>query len=349
MKNLLAAMFVALLMVGCGDDDVENSFGWSDANKPTSTGVIDLDDNETRNRIIAEAIDSVKLQKKGDEGEQLYYAPNQQTPYTGWAKVMWGNEQVKLLAQYKNGKEGGLVTEWRKNGQKQAEITWKDGKPDGLVSYWHENGQKKFEANFQDGKPIGLETLWYRNGQKHSETFHKFQGRRIILWTAFVWKPNGDKCSVTNLVNGNGVVVEYKEDGTEKSRRSFKDGEIVETKPPPPESDESSSEIPPAKSPEVPTIDLDDNETRNRIIAEAIDSEKLDPRINGRNLNDFDLTELLDLVDPFKTPGLDKQRIYFAPNQETPYTGWAKWMYDNGRIRSLSQYKDGRLDGLSTE
>ena len=45
MKKLLTAMFVALLMVGCGSpDDEENSFGWSDANKPASTGVIDLDD-----------------------------------------------------------------------------------------------------------------------------------------------------------------------------------------------------------------------------------------------------------------------------------------------------------------
>ena len=102
MKKLLAAMFIALLMVGCGSPD--------------------LDDNETRNRIIAEAIDSGKLQMKGEEGDQLFYAPNQQTPYTGWGKLMWGNEQVKLLAQFEDGKADGLWTFWHENGQKSSEI-----------------------------------------------------------------------------------------------------------------------------------------------------------------------------------------------------------------------------------
>jgi len=229
MNKLLAAMFVALLMVGCGGpDDEDNSFGWSDAKKPASTGVIDLDNNETRNRIAAEAIDSGKLQKKGEEGDQLFYAPNQQTPYTGWGKLMWGNEQVKLLAQFEDGKADGLWTFWHENGQKSSEINYKDSKPDGHSTIWHENGQKLMETNFQDSKPIGLQTVWYANGQKHSETSHKLQGRRIILWNAFVWKPNGDKCPLTNLVNGNGVVVEYKEDGTEKRRVTYNDGVKVE-------------------------------------------------------------------------------------------------------------------------
>ena len=71
MKKLLTAMFVALLMVGCGGPD--------------------LDDKETRNRSIAEAIDAEKLQWRGEEGEELYYAPNKQTPYSGWMKGMYDN------------------------------------------------------------------------------------------------------------------------------------------------------------------------------------------------------------------------------------------------------------------
>ena len=110
-----------------------------------------------------------------------------------------------------------------------------------------------------------------------------------------------------------------------------------------PESNQTSAESPPAKTAEVGYLWMD--VILGKIIAEAIDSEKLDPRINGRNRNDFDLTELLDLLDPFKT----SVAVYFAPNQKTPYTGWAKWMYRNGRIGGLSQYKDGRLDGLSTD
>ena len=66
MKKLLAAMFVALLMVGFGSPD--------------------LDDKETLDEIIAEAIDGKKFQRRGKEGEKLAYATNQETPYTGWAK-----------------------------------------------------------------------------------------------------------------------------------------------------------------------------------------------------------------------------------------------------------------------
>ena len=41
------------------------------------------------------------------------------------------------------------------------------------------------------------------------------------LWTAIGWKPNGEKCPVTNAVDGNGVMVFYNEHGTEDSRHTF--------------------------------------------------------------------------------------------------------------------------------
>ena len=48
------------------------------------------------------------------------------------------------------------------------------------------------------------------------------------LMTAVVWKPNGDKCTVTNVKDGNGVALWYSEDGTERGRRTYKDGEVVD-------------------------------------------------------------------------------------------------------------------------
>ena len=155
MKKLLAAMLVALLMAGCGGPD--------------------LDDKETLDKIIAEAIDGNTLQGRGKEGEVLAYAPNQQTPYTGWAKEMYDNGQVRELSQYK------------------------DGKADGLGIEWYEIGQKEWEHTNKDGK----------------------------LVTAVAWKPNGEKCPVTNVVNGNGVWVRYSPVGTEWIRFTFKDGEQV--------------------------------------------------------------------------------------------------------------------------
>jgi len=196
-------MFVALLMVGCGGPD--------------------LDDKETLDGIIAEAIDEEKLQKRGQKGEELRYAPNEDTPYTGWTKAMWGNGQIKFLMQYKDGKMDGLGTRWYENGQKQAEGNYKDGKLDGLWTDWYENGQKELEANWKDDKEEGLWTSWYENGQKESEQNYK-EGKPMSV---VVWKPNGEMCPVTNLKNGNGILVWYRDDGTVDFRVTIKDGELV--------------------------------------------------------------------------------------------------------------------------
>jgi hypothetical protein len=123
------------------------------------------------------ALEDKKLQRRGEKGEELYYATNQQTPYTGWSKGMFqGNKQTRRLDQYKDGKVDGLVKLWYRTGRKRSEAYWKDGK----------------------------------------------------MLTIVVWKPNGDKCPVTKVVNGNGVRAWYKDDGTESFRVTIKDGVKVE-------------------------------------------------------------------------------------------------------------------------
>jgi hypothetical protein len=111
MKATLFALFVALFMVGCGGPD--------------------LDGPETLDGIIAEAIDVEALQKRGARGEELYYAPNEQTLYTGWSKEMHDNGQISMLAQFKDGEFDGLPTWWYPNGQKKTEANFKDGNVDG--------------------------------------------------------------------------------------------------------------------------------------------------------------------------------------------------------------------------
>ena len=123
------------------------------------------------------AVDLDKLQGRGKDGERLVYALNEQTPYTGWVKQMWRNGQIRLLAQYKDGKKDGLGTEWCPNGQKKEEVTWKDRKQ----------------------------------------------------WTVVAWKPDGEKCPDTNVVDGNGVLVAYDDDGTETWRCTLKGGGPVHT------------------------------------------------------------------------------------------------------------------------
>ena len=137
-----------------------------------------------------------KLQHRG----RLTYIPNQDTPFTG------------------------IAVRFYPNGQRVWEENYKDGKLDGLQTIWYEGGQKKAEGNNKDGYPHGLWTQWYPDGQKKSESICK-DGK---VMSAKVWKPNGEKCPVTNVKDGNGVWVWYKEDGTESFRYTYKDGEPVD-------------------------------------------------------------------------------------------------------------------------
>ena len=66
----------------------------------------------------------------------------------------------------------------------------------------------------------GLEISWFENGQK-SEEANWNEGDLISV---DAWKPNGEKCPLSNVVNGNGVRVWYNVDGTERGRRTYKDG-----------------------------------------------------------------------------------------------------------------------------
>ena len=189
MRKLLVAMFVALLVVGCGSDSTPS--GSTDTPK-----AIDLDDNETRNKIIAEAIDLESLQHRDDkDGKDLFYNPKEQTPYTGWVKEM-RNEKVKSLAQYKSGKADGPWTEWDENGHNIGTVYFKEGERDGLSIFYYKDGAERNRTTYKDGK----------------------------LKTIVVWKPNGEKCPVTNVANGNGVMVWYYADGTERNRITYKDG-----------------------------------------------------------------------------------------------------------------------------
>ena len=82
------------------------------------------------------------------------------------------------------------------------------------------------EVNYKDGEKDGLWTKWYENGQMKDEITWK-DGELI---TAVVWRLNGEKCPVTNVVEGNGVLVSYNDDGTEYRHATFKDGEMIVTK-----------------------------------------------------------------------------------------------------------------------
>ena len=151
MKKALL-LFAALLVAGCGE-------------KSSSEGSESLSDADVE-RLLKEAVDFDSLQERNDqEGNEVYFQPNESEPFSGWAKSMYDSGQVKGLGQFKDGNQVGLFTVWRENGQKEGERTFKDGKRDGLTTTWHENGQKSAEKTYKDGKRVSAK-YWNSKGEE---------------------------------------------------------------------------------------------------------------------------------------------------------------------------------------
>ena len=246
MKALLSILPIALIVFGCGNTE----------SKPNLTNTAPEKDP------MESAVEWSKLQNRNGDA----YIPNTDKPYSGWAKQNYDNEQVKVLAEFTNGsvtrlrqwQENGIpmwdirylkekvslsdvplerywasdsslqhgpMTLWHENGQKRAEENYKDGKLDGPYTSLHENGQKRWEENYKDGKEDGLFNSWYENGQKQAEA--NFKNGKLV--SANVWKLNGEKCPITNVVEGNGVFMRYNRDGIEDKRNTYKDGELAES------------------------------------------------------------------------------------------------------------------------
>ena len=224
MKKLLAAMFVALLMVGCGGGDPgseSSEFNQSSAEIPPDKTA----------EVAKVVVDGDQIEFRGGIIEQDGLAYFEGKPFTGVAVWKYTapnpNGQKRNEITYKDGKRHGLETYyWHVSGQKESERTYKDHKEHGPGTAWYENGQKKEEWNFKDRKKHGPYTKWYENGQKKEETTYKDSK----LVTSIIWKPNGEKCPDTNVVNGTGIVFWYHENGQKMHELSFKRGFCISVK-----------------------------------------------------------------------------------------------------------------------
>ena len=263
MKATLFSLFVALLMVGWGEssqpsesvdmndtapkkDAIETAVEWSKLE--VRNGIRYLSDEETPFTGRAEDFygngqKSGEVSFKDGKGYGLateWYENGQKKREgnfkddkpEGLSTEWYENGQKKIEGNWKGGKRSGLWASWYENGQKSSEVNCKDGKQIGLYTSWHENGQQSSEVNCKDGKLDGLSTFWYENGQKSSEENYK-DGK---LMSAVRWKPNGEKCPVTYVKDGNGVVVRYNEDTDlirmglleiEFARFTYKDGRRI--------------------------------------------------------------------------------------------------------------------------
>ena len=80
------------LLIGCGESDMNDDDPISDnlpkLDDPISDNLPNLDDPRAREQILAEALDEDNLQTRNSpSGEELFFAPNQEVPYTGWVKA----------------------------------------------------------------------------------------------------------------------------------------------------------------------------------------------------------------------------------------------------------------------
>ena len=166
MTNKFILFLVPFLFAGCGNAE----------NKP------DLSNTAPEMDPLAEAIDWAKLQNRNGDA----YLPNTDVPYSGWAKRIFGNGQVEVLAYFTDGTATDLKL-WQENGIIRFEGKFVQGaiSPNfefndlydydliknsflfGQIRLWHSNGEKKAEFTIKDGAPSGKAMTWHENGQIH--------------------------------------------------------------------------------------------------------------------------------------------------------------------------------------
>ncbi|MGH8556406.1 MAG: toxin-antitoxin system YwqK family antitoxin [Methylococcales bacterium] len=165
-------------------------------------------------------IDSDKLQHRGDG---LYYAVNEEEPYSGKVHSTYNNVQILNVSAYKNGKLHGLSSRWYRNGQKQEEGTYKDGKKDGQFVSWYDNGHKIEEGIYKDGKKDGQFVYWYNEGQKAEEIIYKdgMENGQFLSWDV-----NGQKMKEGAKKNDalHGLSTIWYRNGQKQEEGTYKDG-----------------------------------------------------------------------------------------------------------------------------
>ena len=219
MKAKLFPLFAILLLVGCGDQSSDAPPIETELEKATGG-----DGNETLDKIISKAVLESELHRGVDqEGEELLYSPDKETPYNGWTKYVYENGQVEFLTQFQDGKVHGSLMTWYENGVQESEEKYKKGKPHGLHKDWHENGQKAETSNYKEGKRHGFHAECYDNGEKFIEKNYNEGLKHGVYLT---WYANGHKKSEGNYEEDKkkGLWIEYNEDGTEYRRLTYKDG-----------------------------------------------------------------------------------------------------------------------------
>ena len=113
--------------------------------------------------------------------------------------------------EYFNGHNKYIQRLFYPNGKLQAEIPYENEKLNGVGKKYYENGTLNEVAGFKNGVFDGTSKYFYPNGQLWIEHVYK-DGKH---WAVIAnYTAQGKKRDAGTLINGNGTIIYYNEDGT---------------------------------------------------------------------------------------------------------------------------------------
>ena len=175
-----------------------------------------------------------KLQRRGENGQELTYMPNDPIPFSGYAANSYGNGQHQLLIRFIKGKTISAKG-WYFNGEPN-ESSVKNGTgfimetDDPQVGFFYEDGfeiayqrksdnDKLYRQSFKDGSHI----TYHTNGNKKEHSFY-VDGKRSGTWRT--WNREGVLIQQTHYKQGKaeGKIREWHDNAKPKEIISVKSG-----------------------------------------------------------------------------------------------------------------------------
>ncbi|AEA43330.1 toxin-antitoxin system YwqK family antitoxin [Fluviicola taffensis] len=266
----------------------------------------------------------------------------------GEYKYFYDNEQVNVEGSYKNGEKSGLWTWYTKKGTKDQEGYFDKGQQDGKWSFWYETGELRNTGKFDHDKRTGTWEYFYKNGSKFKKgdfANDEKNGR----WET--WYENGIllMSGVYEIGKEEGLWTNYWEDGIEKNVASFKKGKLQGkwiSYYPTGKLNVTGNYKEGEKTGEW--INYFENGKPKDLFNYKVITKK--SKIEYGPLKDFDVKESIK-----DGPAVSFSQKDFKKTEEGSYKNGQKhgvWYtyWPGGKIPSnTTTYKDGKLDGKSTE
>lgn len=140
-------------------------------------------------------------------------------------KYYYKNGQLGYIINYKNDKKTGEFKSYYENGKPFATGMYNDNKRTGDWKFYHKNGKLKQIGSYDNGKAIGEWKIYYDNGQLQQL---KLWDNGKLMDIISCYDRNGTPIDKGTIINGNGTVKNYDEQGKIIDVKTYKDGIIVE-------------------------------------------------------------------------------------------------------------------------